>query len=102
MIETSKVARSAAITGTAAAVGLAAGRYKSVKKVPAWGAVGAGLGLSFLGLTGLGDGLAASGATVLGYRYGATGSFSKRKRLPAPVAVAAPQVPPGMRRRKRG
>lgn len=105
MIETNRAFRTGAITATAAAVGLAAGRSRTVRKIPAVGLAAGGFALSFLGLTGIGDGLASSGATILGYRYGATGRFSKRRS--APVAVTPPGPPvaagPGAgQRRRRG
>lgn len=97
LIETSKPIRTATITTTAAAVGLAAGRSKTFRKIPAAGLVAGGAALSFIGMSGVGDGLAASGATILGYRYGATGRFTKRKK--APVAVTAGEVAAAKRRR---
>jgi hypothetical protein len=97
IIETSKPVRTGAITAVATAVGLAAGRSKTVRKIPAAAMVGGGFALSFLGLSGIGDGVAASGATILGYRFGATGSFTKRKK--APVATTAGEV---ARRARRG
>jgi hypothetical protein len=100
LIETSTPIRTAAITATATAVGLAAGRSKTVRKVPAAAMVAGGAFLSFLGMSGIGDGVVASGATILGYRYGATGRFTKRKR--APVAVTAGEVAAARRNPRRG
>lgn len=104
MIETNRAFRTGAITATAAAVGLAAGRSRTVRKIPAVGLAAGGFALSFLGLTGIGDGLASSGATILGYRYGATGRFTRRRSAPVAVTPPGPVGPvaagQGQRRRR--
>lgn len=99
-IETSQTVRSAAICSTAAAVGLAAGRSRKVRKAPPLALVGGGALLSFMGMTGVGDGLAAAGATVLGYRYGSTGRFTKPKPAPVAVVPGAPAAGPRRARRR--
>ena|SRR5215831_8913040 len=105
-IENNPVARTAAITSVSAAVGLAAGRSPMVRKVPAPAVAGAGLVLSYMGMSGVGDGLVGAGMTVLGYRFGATGKLLKKKApalapvgTPAPVAVH-PAAAAGHRRRR--
>lgn len=99
-IETSKTMRTAAISATATAVGLAAGRSRKVRKAPPLALAGAGVALSFMGITGMGDGLAAAGATVLGYRYGSTGRFTKPKPAPVAVVPGAPAAGPRRMRRR--
>jgi hypothetical protein len=100
-IENSAPLRTAAITAVAAGVGLAAGRSRTARKVPAAAIAAGGALLSFMGLSGIGDGMAGAGATVLGYRYGATGRFTKPKRN-ALAPVAAPVATAPIRARRRG
>lgn len=90
-MESNPVARTTAITAIAAATGLAAGRSPTVRRVPAVAIAGAGVALSFFGLSGIGDGMAGAGATVLGYRYGSTGRLTRRQP-PALAPVSAPPV----------
>lgn len=95
-IERSKPMRSAAVTTTAAAAGLAMGKTRSGGKKAPIVALGAGAALSFLGFTGIGDGAAAAGATLLGYKVGLR---SKRKQLQAQAAASAPiAAAPGLRK----
>jgi hypothetical protein len=101
MIETNVAARSGAVTATAAAVGLAAGRSKEFRKLGPSGLMAGGAALTYFGLTGMGDGLLAAGAVVFGYRRGATGSYVRRPSAPS-ATVRNPTVrnqPPAGRRR---
>lgn len=101
MIETSVAARSGAVTSTAAAVGMAAGRSKGFRKIGPSGLMAGGAALTYLGVTGVGDGLLAAGAAVFGYRRGATGSYVRRPSAPS-ATVRNPTLhnPPTAGRRR--
>ena len=60
-IETSTPMRTAAITATAAAAGLAAGRSRKARKLPPAAVAASGVVLSFFGFSGIGDGLVEIG-----------------------------------------
>jgi hypothetical protein len=80
-------ARSTAISTTAGAVGLVAGKREDAKKVPI-----AAIAVGALAKVGrfhtIGDGLMAGGATLIGYKVGA-----KMARKSRPVSPEMPRMP---------
>lgn len=77
-------ARSALVSASSGAIGLAAGKSEHHKKKITIGAVAVGALANVVGLHGLGDGMMAGGATLIGYKLGAKKSGGVAPVSPAP------------------
>ena len=94
-------ARSVAISTTAGAVGLAAGKREDARKVPI-----AAIALGALAKVGhfhtIGDGLMSGGATLIGYKVGARMARKERPRSPEMPRMpgAAPARPIAAQQRR--
>ncbi len=81
--------QSAAVSGTAASIGIIAGHRNDCKRTPVV-ALAAGAVANMIGLHGIGDGSMAAGASLLGYCRGA-GNQKTPALAPVPVPVAPPK-----------